>query len=84
MDLCNRDVIREVLSRHGFHFSKSLGQNFLTENWVPERIAQGCGVDADSAALEVGPGMSWIARCFRCWKKRWRNVTMSRWYRAMY
>lgn len=62
MDLCNRDVIRDVLSRHGFHFSKSLGQNFLTENWVPERIAQGCGVDADSAALEVGPGMGCLTQ----------------------
>lgn len=62
MDLCNRDVIREVLSRHGFHFSKSLGQNFLTEKWVPERIAQECGVDTDSAALEVGPGMGCLTQ----------------------
>ena len=57
MGLCDIHVIKEVLSRHGFHFSKSLGQNFLTAQWVPERIAAECGVDKNSCALEVGPGM---------------------------
>ena len=57
MDLCNIDTIRAVLGRHGFRFSKSLGQNFLTEAWVPARIAESCGVDETSCALEVGPGM---------------------------
>ena len=57
MGLCDIHVIKEVLSKHGFHFSKSLGQNFLTAQWVPERIAAECGVDKNSCALEVGPGM---------------------------
>lgn len=57
MRLCDIHVIKDVLSRHGFHFSKSLGQNFLTAQWVPERIAAECGVDKNSCALEVGPGM---------------------------
>lgn len=57
MRLCDIHVIKDVLSRHGFHFSKSLGQNFLTAQWVPERIAAECGVNKNSCALEVGPGM---------------------------
>ena len=57
MGLCDIHVIKEVLSKHGFHFSKSLGQNFLTAQWVPEHIAAECGVDKNSCALEVGPGM---------------------------
>lgn len=57
MGLCDIHIIKEVLSKHGFHFSKSLGQNFLTAQWVPERIAAECGVDKNSCALEVGPGM---------------------------
>ena len=57
MDLCNIDDIRAVLGRHGFRFSKSLGQNFLTAAWVPARIADSCGVDKTGCALEVGPGM---------------------------
>ncbi len=32
MDLCNLNDIRSLLGRHGFHFSKSMGQNFLIDN----------------------------------------------------
>ena len=57
MELCDIHVIKDVLGRHGFHFSKSLGQNFLTAQWVPDRIAAECGAGKDSGALEIGPGM---------------------------
>ncbi|MGE4549261.1 MAG: 16S rRNA (adenine(1518)-N(6)/adenine(1519)-N(6))-dimethyltransferase RsmA [Intestinibacillus sp.] len=57
MGLCDLNTIRDILGRHGFRFSKSLGQNFLTAQWVPERIAAECGADAESGVLEVGPGM---------------------------
>lgn len=57
MGLCDIQDIKMILARHGFRFSKSLGQNFLTEQWVPEHIAQMCGVDEQSAVIEVGPGM---------------------------
>lgn len=62
MNLCDIHVIRDVLGRHGFRFSKSLGQNFLTAQWVPERIAAESGANAESAALEVGPGMGCLTR----------------------
>ena len=35
MDLCNINEIKALLTRHGFHFSKAKGQNFLTQSWVP-------------------------------------------------
>ncbi|MBQ8144614.1 MAG: 16S rRNA (adenine(1518)-N(6)/adenine(1519)-N(6))-dimethyltransferase RsmA [Butyricicoccus sp.] len=57
MGLCDINEIRDILGRHGFHFSKSLGQNFLTAAWVPAQIAAECGVDQESCAIEVGPGM---------------------------
>ena len=57
MDLCNIQQIRSLLERHGFHFSKSKGQNFLTQSWVPQRIAEQAGVGADCGVLEVGPGI---------------------------
>lgn len=62
MELCNINVIREVLGRHGFQFSKSLGQNFLTASWVPEDIAANCGVDKESVAVEIGPGMGCLTQ----------------------
>lgn len=57
MDLCNVSQIKELLSRRGFRFSKSMGQNFLTASWVPERIAEEAGIDANTGVLEVGPGI---------------------------
>lgn len=57
MDPCNIHDIKDVLGRHGFHFSKAKGQNFLTQAWVPERIALEAGVDRDCGVLEVGPGV---------------------------
>ena len=44
MDLCDINQIRALLDRHGFHFSKALGQNFLIESWVPRDIADASGV----------------------------------------
>ena len=35
MDLCNRSDIQALLARHGFHFSKSMGQNFLIDLDIP-------------------------------------------------
>ena len=40
MNLCDRSTIEALLKRHGFRFSKSMGQNFLIEDWVPQRIAE--------------------------------------------
>ena len=57
MDLCNRNHIQALLSRHGFHFSKALGQNFLIDSSVPLRIAEGCEADSATGVLEIGPGI---------------------------
>ena len=57
MDLCNRSDIQALLARHGFHFSKSMGQNFLIESWVPAQIADASGADAGMGVLEIGPGI---------------------------
>ena len=57
MFLTDYNEIRALLARHGFRFSKSLGQNFLTAAWVPERIADEAGLDETVGVLEVGPGI---------------------------
>lgn len=62
MDLCNIQQVKALLSRHGFHFSKSLGQNFLIESWVPQQIAAACGADEDCGVLEIGPGIGPLTR----------------------
>ena len=57
MNLTNINEIKDLLSRHGFRFSKSLGQNFLTASWVPEQIADEAELDENTGVLEVGPGI---------------------------
>jgi len=57
MNLCNIQEIKPLLARHGFHFSKSLGQNFLIAPWVPEDIAASAGLDEHTGVLEIGPGI---------------------------
>lgn len=61
MNLCDIETIRAVLGRHGFHFSKSLGQNFLTDESVPRHIAEMSGAAECGNAIEVGPGMGCLS-----------------------
>lgn len=57
MDLCDLDTIKALLSRHGFHFSRSMGQNFLIQSWVPEGLVEGASVSGSNGVLEIGPGI---------------------------
>ena len=57
MNLCNIQEIKALLTRHGFHFSKAKGQNFLTQSWVPREIVEAAGIDETCGVLEVGPGI---------------------------
>jgi 16S rRNA (adenine1518-N6/adenine1519-N6)-dimethyltransferase len=57
MELTSERGIRQLLERHGFHFSKSMGQNFLIDRSVPERIAAESGIDKTYGVLEIGPGI---------------------------
>ena len=57
MDLCNEKDIRALLGRHGFRFSKSMGQNFLIDPQIPADIAASSGADGQCGVLEIGPGI---------------------------
>ena len=70
IDVCNINVMKPLLAEHGFHFSKAKGQNFLTQSWVPERIAFDSGVDESVGVLEIGPGIGPLTQqlCMRAGK----------------
>ena len=57
MNLCDYNFIRDLLGRHGFHFSKSMGQNFLIDPEVPYNIAAASQADKSCGVLEIGPGI---------------------------
>ena len=52
-----RRAIEALLERHGFHFSKSKGQNFLIDRAIPRAIAEASGADESCGVLEIGPGV---------------------------
>lgn len=57
MNLCSQQEIRALLDRHGFRFSKSMGQNFLIAPWVPQQTAEASGAAPGVGVLEIGPGI---------------------------
>ena len=57
MNLCDIGEIKALLNRHGFRFSKSMGQNFLIQDWVPREIAAASGAGPGCGVLEIGPGI---------------------------
>jgi len=54
--------LREVIARHGLSASKALGQNFLFDEQLLDRIAAIPGDLADKAVLEIGPGPGGLTR----------------------
>ena len=56
-NLSNPTVIKEILSRHGFTFSKKLGQNFLIDPTVCPRIAEAGNARGGFGIIEIGAGM---------------------------
>ena len=70
IDVCDIHVMKPLLAEHGFHFSKAKGQNFLTQRWVPESIAEQSGVDKTVGVLEIGPGIGPLTQqlCLRAGK----------------
>lgn len=55
--LYSPSYVKEVLSQHGFKFSKSLGQNFLIDGNIVRKIVSESNITKDDYVLEIGPGM---------------------------
>ena len=50
------EPLRDVISRHGLHASKALGQNFILDRQLLAKIAAIPGPMGGQTAYEVGPG----------------------------
>ena len=62
MTLSNPSALKAVIERHGFSFSKSLGQNFLIDQSILDKIVKGSGIDGSWGVLEIGPGAGTLTR----------------------
>lgn len=62
MNLCNPAELKALLNRHGFNFSKTLGQNFLIDKNVLDKIVSASELNENSCVLEIGPGAGTLTR----------------------
>ena len=63
MDL-NDYKTQELVKKYNFRFSKSLGQNFLTDESVLTDIVEGAEVNKDDFVIEIGPGVGTLTAHF--------------------
>lgn len=57
MELYDPSVIRAIRNKYGFQFSRSLGQNFLTDKGVIDGIVDGAEIGSEDLVIEIGPGI---------------------------
>ncbi len=55
-NLTNIGVVKEILEKHGFNFSKGLGQNFLINPDVCPKIAEMGNANSEYGIIEIGTG----------------------------
>ena len=63
----NRDLYmpsktKEIVSKYGFRFSKSLGQNFLIDGNIITKICEGAEITDRDGIIEVGPGIGTLTQ----------------------
>lgn len=56
-ELANINTIKDILARHGFKFSKSMGQNFLINPGICPKMAEASELTKNKGVLEIGPGI---------------------------
>lgn len=64
--LTNRAVIRQVMEKHSFTFSKALGQNFIVNPSVCPRIAEEGGAAPGVGVIEIGAGIGVLTAELAC------------------
>lgn len=62
MNLTNIGTVREILSRHGFNFSKGLGQNFIINPDICPKIAENGNARQGYGILEIGTGIGVLTK----------------------
>lgn len=60
MKLYQQSTIREIREKYGFKFSKNLGQNFLTDKNIIDKIIESTDITEEDTVLEIGPGIGVI------------------------
>lgn len=62
MKLYSPTTIRYIKDKYGFKLSKSLGQNFLTDKNIIDKIIEGSNITEEDFVIEIGPGIGVITK----------------------
>jgi len=62
MNLCSYNEISSLLKRHGFTFSKALGQNFIINERICPAMIQSLNANENTGVLEIGPGIGVLTK----------------------
>ncbi len=54
--------LRAVLEKHGFHFKKQFGQNFISDSNLLRSIVEASGIDKNTTVVEIGCGAGTLTR----------------------
>lgn len=62
MNLCDYNTVNKVLAKHGFTFSKALGQNFLINPEVCPAMADSLNANDKTGVIEIGAGVGVLTK----------------------
>ena len=54
--------LKSILERHGFHFKKQFGQNFISDPNLLRSIVTASGITKDTVVVEIGCGAGTLTR----------------------
>lgn len=57
INISNRAETQSILKKHDFRLKKSLGQNFLIEPKILDKIVAKAAIDKKTGVIEIGPGI---------------------------
>lgn len=57
MGVFSPSAVREIVKKKGLRLHKGLGQNFLVDRNVAEKIVEAAGVEPHDLVVEIGPGL---------------------------
>ena len=60
--LSSHNATKEVVQKYNFKFSKSLGQNFLIDSNIIDKILSGARITRGDNIIEIGPGIGTLTR----------------------
>lgn len=62
MKLYSPATVKAIINKYKFHFQKSLGQNFLIDGNIVNKIVDAADINCQDAVLEIGAGIGTLTR----------------------